>query len=241
MDHTDLNHDMLNPNEMQNDHEAFMPNDDLMHDAMNDVELIDSQINLMDQVDDVNIDIQHQNDTSHANHLDIVQQNKGKDEVKKKTQVLAINYRTFKVPKPKNNDLSLAKVKSAYSFVNDVDQKYVFNAESNEQNFQLNSEYITNYFDLNNINKTVIKIDLNVEPNKGSLIKVFSTKNKEPSSTKNKDIDGVNASSDKKSQDMIETNVESQSEYDSTLNINIKKEVDILKLLKTEDQGELDI
>lgn len=217
-----------------------MPNDDLMHDAMNDVELIDSQINLMDQVEDVNIDIEHQNDTSHAN-LDIVEYNKAKDEVKKKTQVLAINYRTFKVPKPKNNDLSLAKVKSAYSFVNNVDQKYIFNAESNEQNFQLNSEYITNYFDLNNINKTVIKIDLNVEPNKGSLIKVFSTKNKEPSSTKNKDIDGKNASNDKKSQDMIETNVESQSEYDSTLNINIKKEVDILKLLKTEDQGELDI
>jgi len=94
-----------------------------------------------------------------------------------------------------------------------------------------------NYFDLNNINKTVIKIDLNVEPNKGSLIKVFSTKNNKDNSTK-KDENGIIISNqDKKSQDMIETDVD-----DSSLNINIKKEVDMLKIVKTEEQGgELDI
>lgn len=70
---------------------------------------------------------------------------------------------------------------------------------------------------------------------------MFSTKNKENSS-KNKDDKGNTLNQDTNAQDHIETNVESQSEYDSSLNINIKKEVDILKLVKTEEQGgELDI
>lgn len=74
-----------------------------------------------------------------------------------------------------------------------------------------------------------------MEPNKGSLIKVFSSKNKEYSA---KDDDNK----DKKSQDMIDTNVESDPEYDSSLNINIKKEVDITKLVKTEENaGEIEL
>jgi len=66
---------------------------------------------------------------------------------------------------------------------------------------------------------------------------VFSTKNNKDNSTK-KDENGIIISNQgQKSQDMIETDVD-----DSSLNINIKKEVDMLKIVKTEEQGgELDI
>jgi len=62
------------------------------------------------------------------------------------------------------------------------------------------------------------------------LIKVFSSKNKEP--TSKKDDDYYKDSKDKKSQDMIDTNVESDVNCDSSMNINIKKEVEISKLVK---------
>jgi len=72
------------------------------------------------------------------------------------------------------------------------------------------------------------------------LIKVFSSKNKEP--TSKKDDDYYKDSKDKKSQDMIDTNVESDVECDSSLNINIKKEVDISKLVKKEENaGEIEL
>jgi len=84
---------------------------------------------------------------------------------------------------------------------------------------------------------------LNVDPNKSSLIKVFSTKNKDTALDENLNSNklGDNKNNDKRnknSQDLIDTNVESDPEYDSTLNINIKKEVDILKLIKTEEQSD---
>lgn len=72
------------------------------------------------------------------------------------------------------------------------------------------------------------------------MIKVFSSKNKEP--TSKKDDDYYKDSKDKKSQDMIDTNVESDVECDSSLNINIKKEVDISKLVKKEENaGEIEL
>lgn len=41
--------------------------------------------------------------------------------------MLAKNYRTYKPTKPKQNDYTLAKIKTGLSFKNDAENKFIFN------------------------------------------------------------------------------------------------------------------